>query len=452
VTPSALSDWSKISILEASHFDAATAYAAVDRHRLDDISPAIYRTRDYGKNWSKITKGIPDGAYVRAVREDPVRKGLLFAGTELGVYVSFDDGDSWQPLQINLPVSPVHDLVVKNNDLVIATHGRSFWILDDITPLRQITPEVAGSAAHLFKPATAMRIRPNINHDTPLPPEVSAGENPPAGAVLYYYLKSPAQGGLTLEVLDARGNVIRHYSSNDRIAPPATPPAFPASWIRPPTPISTEAGMHRFAWDLRHTPLPAEIPEYTMSTTFGQPAPLGTPGPQVLPGTYQLRLTAAGQTVAQSVEVIMDPRVQASRADLEKQFALELKIADGLQQDEKAIREIRDLKAHGASDITKKAAELLGEPEEEGRRPSRSKVSLLELNGVLAHLAVVDSALSIAEIGPWPRFSAASVQSNRRPSSASAPPTCYLYRFSRWSFRQSLQYLRHKRTQILYPI
>src|SRR5205807_1245027 len=243
VSPAGLPDWSKISILEASHFDAATAYAAVDRHRLDDISPAIYRTHDYGKSWSKITSGIPNGAYVRSVREDPVRKGLLFAGTELGVYFSLDDGGSWQPLQLNLPVSPVHDLVIKNNDLVIATHGRSFWILDDITPLREIAPEVAGAGVHLFKPATAMRIRPNINHDTPISPEEPAGENPPAGAILYYYLKSPAQNGLTLEVLDASGKLVRRYSSNDRYVAPSTPPSFPSNWIKPPAPISAEAGM-----------------------------------------------------------------------------------------------------------------------------------------------------------------------------------------------------------------
>jgi photosystem II stability/assembly factor-like uncharacterized protein len=393
VTPAGLSDWSKISIVEAGHFDAATAYAAVDRHRLDDVSPAIYRTHDYGKNWTKITNDIPNGAYVRTIREDPVRKGLLFAGTELGVYVSLDDGDHWQPLQFNLPVSPVHDLVVKNNDVVIATHGRSFWILDDITPLRQVGPEVANSAVHLFKPATAMRIRPNINPDTPLPPEEPAGENPPPGAVLYYHLKSPSQGGVTLEILDAGGKVIRRYSSNDRAAAPATPPAIPSSWIRPAAPISAEAGTHRFLWDLRQAPLPVESPEYPMSTAFNQPAPPGPLGPHVLPGSYQVRLTAEGQTLTQPLEVTMDPRVQVSREELEKQFALEMKIADGLARDEKVIQEIRAWKTRAGSDLAKKATELLGQPEEEGRRPSRNKTSLLQLNAVLAHLAdVVDSA------------------------------------------------------------
>jgi hypothetical protein len=311
----------------------------------------------------------------------------------LGVYVSLDDGDHWQPLQFNLPVSPVHDLVVKNNDVVIATHGRSFWILDDITPLRQVGPEVANSAVHLFKPATAMRIRPNINPDTPLPPEEPAGENPPPGAVLYYHLKSPSQGGVTLEILDAGGKVIRRYSSNDRAAAPATPPAIPSSWIRPAAPISAEAGTHRFLWDLRQAPLPVESPEYPMSTAFNQPAPPGPLGPHVLPGSYQVRLTAEGQTLTQPLEVTMDPRVQVSREELEKQFALEMKIADGLARDEKVIQEIRAWKTRAGSDLAKKATELLGQPEEEGRRPSRNKTSLLQLNAVLAHLAdVVDSA------------------------------------------------------------
>jgi photosystem II stability/assembly factor-like uncharacterized protein len=392
VTPSGLADWSKISILDASHFDAATAYAAIDRHRLDDLDAYIYRTHDYGKTWSKITNGIPNGAYVRAVREDPVRKGLLFAGTELGVYFSLNDGDSWQPLQLNLPVSPVHDLVVKNNDLVVATHGRSFWILDDITPLRQIDSEVAGSRVHLFKPATAMRIRANVNHDTPLSPEVSAGENPPTGAVIYYYLKSPTQGGVSLEVLDSSGQVIRRYSSSDRPKPPVTPPSIASYWFKSPASLSTEVGMHRFVWDLRHTPPPVLSPEYSMATAFGQNTPTEPEGAQVLPGSYQVRLTAAGQTATQTVDVIMDPRLHASREELEKQLALEIKITHAIEQDYQAIQEIRALGPRGNSDLAKKAASLLGDPEGE-ERPSRQQPTLVELNSALSHLAVVvDSA------------------------------------------------------------
>src|SRR6476646_3245894 len=256
VTPPGLSDWSKISIIEASHFVAGTAYAAVNRHRLNDIEPYVYRTRDFGKSWTRINNGIPNGAYVRSIREDRVKKWLLFAGTELGVYFSINEGDSWQPLQLNLPTSPVHDLLIKDDDLVIATHGRAFWILDDIAPLRQLTDEIKSESAHLFQPSTAMRIRATTHGDTPLPPEEPAGENPPPGAIFYYYLKSPAQGEVKLEVLDAKGNVVRSYSSKDQPFHPPTPPAFPMYWFKPEGPLSTAAGMHRFVWAVRYSEPP----------------------------------------------------------------------------------------------------------------------------------------------------------------------------------------------------
>src|SRR5581483_11585380 len=215
VTPSGLSDWSKISMIDAGHFDAGTAYVAVDRHRLDDMSPWMYRTHDYGKTWTKILNGVGSSSFARAVREDPIRKDLLFAGTEFGVYFSMDDGANWNTLQLNLPVAPIHDLVVKNNDLVVATHGRSFWVLDDVSPLRQITVQVGYESAHLFKPANAFRVRGSVNADTPLPPEEPQGQNPPAGAVMYYSLGQTA-GEVVLDVLDSSSRVVRHYSSNDR--------------------------------------------------------------------------------------------------------------------------------------------------------------------------------------------------------------------------------------------
>ncbi len=233
VTPQGLAVWSKVSLLDAGHFAAGTAYAAIDRHRINDITPYIYRTHDFGKTWTRINSGIPEGAYVRAVREDPVRQGLLFAGTELGVFFSLNDGDSWQPLQLNLPASPVHDLVIKGNDLVIATHGRSFWIMDDISPLRQIKADITTQPTTLFKPADAIRMRASTNHDTPLSPEVPAGENPPTGAVFYYSLNTPAQGEVKIEVLDSAGHVIRSYSSNDKPWSPTAPPAFASYWFGP---------------------------------------------------------------------------------------------------------------------------------------------------------------------------------------------------------------------------
>jgi photosystem II stability/assembly factor-like uncharacterized protein len=394
VTPAGLPDWSKISILDASHFDAGTVYAAVDRHRLDDFGAYIYRTHDFGKTWKKIADGIPSGAYVRCVREDPVRKGLLFAGTELGVYFSQDDGDHWQALQLNLPVSPVHDLVIKDNDLVVATHGRSFWILDDISPLRQINNRVATADAHLFAPATAVRVRASVNHDTPLPPEVSAGENPPAGAVLYYYLKSSSQE-VRMEILDSKGQVVRQYSSNDRkpFSPPSAP--FPSYWFRPPLVLSSEAGMHRFVWDLRYAPTPVRFHEFSMSTVYGQNVPSEPDGPQALSASYSVRLTVAGHSYTQPLKLVMDPRVPATYADLEKQFALESRLSQALQQANQALEEIHDFHTRNkGNDAASTKLQALAEIEPvEGQRPRRGSVSISGVSGTLAQLAVaVDSA------------------------------------------------------------
>jgi photosystem II stability/assembly factor-like uncharacterized protein len=336
VTPPGLGEWSKIGILDASRHDPATAYAAIDRHRLDDYQPYIYRTHDYGKTWTKITTGLTAPGFVNAVREDPVRKGLLYAGTELGVYVSFDDGDHWQSLQLNMPVCPVRDLTIHGNDLVIATHGRSFWILDDISPLRETTPQP------LFKPAKAVRLRGNQNHDTPLPPEVPAGLNPPEGAILYYNLSAPAKAEVFIEILDARGQLIRKYSSNNPPRPKDDQVQFIEGWLRPPAPPSKEPGLHRFVWDLRYAPASVAIREYSMETAFGQDTPIEPQGPLVLPGVYQVRLTIDGQPYTQPLTVSMDPRVKVSAADLAKQLDLGLKIREALQKtkDSQALAEL----------------------------------------------------------------------------------------------------------------
>ena len=215
ITPPELTPWSKVSMLDASHFDDVTVYAAINRIRLDDLKPHIYRTHDGGKTWKEIVTGLPD-APVNTVREDPVRKGLLYAGTELAVYVSFDDGDHWQPLQRNMPPISIRDLVIHENDLVAGTHGRGFWILDDIAPLRQMNAEIAAADAHLFRPSPALRVRWNNDTDTPLPPEEPAGQNPPDGAILYYNLKSAASGPVTLEIFDSAKKLVRRYSSDDK--------------------------------------------------------------------------------------------------------------------------------------------------------------------------------------------------------------------------------------------
>jgi photosystem II stability/assembly factor-like uncharacterized protein len=397
VTPPGLPAWSKISLIEASHTDAATAYAAVDRHRLADIGPHIYRTHDFGKSWIEIATGIPNGAYVRAVREDPIRKNLLFAGTELGVYFSIDDGDHWLPLELNLPIVPVHDLVVKNNDLVIATHGRSFWIMDDISPLRQINGEVAAGAAFLFRPAPAVRLRSSTNHDTPLPAEVPAGENPPPGAIVYYYLKSPAHGAVKLEILDSHGNVVRAYSSDDKAWVSPTPPPFPLYWFRPPLELSTSAGVHRFAWDLRYSTPPLPTRGYSMSTVFGRSVPLVPEGPWALPGSYQARLTVDGKSYTQPLNLTMDPRVQASAQDLERQFALEARLTQAIAEALQTTREIHDARRAGRinEDVELKLAGLSRRAagEEESGPVVERQPTLTQLTGTLSQLlSVVDSA------------------------------------------------------------
>ena len=249
----AMPEWSMVSIIEPSPHDAGTAYMAVDRHKLDDQKPYIYKTSDFGKTWTMIVNGIPQDAYVHAVREDPGRKGLLFAGTERGVFVSFDDGAHWQPLQLNLPVSPIHDLVVHDNDLVVATHGRSFWILDDITPLRQLTAQNASAPAILYKPQPAVRLHYPDQVDRRRP----VGENPPKGAVIDYYFAAKPKEEVTLDILDPQGKLVRHLSSKEKKTF-EQPPEWPDQEM-PIATIPAEAGMNRFAWDLRYES-PVKIP------------------------------------------------------------------------------------------------------------------------------------------------------------------------------------------------
>jgi photosystem II stability/assembly factor-like uncharacterized protein len=331
VTPPDVESWSQISLIEASRYDAATAYAAIDRHQVDDLHPYIYRTHDDGKTWQKTVAGLPENAYVHAVREDPIRKGLLFAGTEIGVFVSFNDGATWRPLQNNLPVSSIRDLVIHGDDLVVATHGRSFWILDDIAPLREWNEDAVNQNAHLFTPAHAIRVRRSENHDSPLPPETPVGTNPPAGAIFDYFLKSPAADEeVTLEIRDHQGNVVRKYSSSDKAPEPATPPEFPKYWLPKFQPLSNAPGMHRFVWNLRYAPPAALHNEYSMAAIIGNGTVTEPQGPFALPGEYEVVLTSGGQAYKAALTIEMDPRVKISSEELAQQLDLEQKIDNAL--------------------------------------------------------------------------------------------------------------------------
>lgn len=324
ITPKEIGAWQKISIIEAGHFDKDTAYAAVNTLRLDDNRPHIYRTHDGGKSWKEIIKGIADGQAVNVVREDTERRGLLFAGTELGVYVSFDDGDNWQSLRMNMPATSVRDLIVKDDDVAVGTHGRGFWILDNITLLRQFEND---RKTRLLKPQTAWRVRWNQNTDTPLPPDEPTGENPPDGAMIDYYLDENTKGAVTLEIKDVKGATVRRYSSADKILPVKDTNNVPAYWIRPTQTLSSEAGVHRFLWDLHYQPIPNVAPEYPIAAIYRNTAPVAT-APWAMPGEYSVVLTVGGKTYTQPLNVKIDPRLKTTRTDLQKQFDLSKQLYD----------------------------------------------------------------------------------------------------------------------------
>jgi len=369
VTPPALTPWSKVSIMEASHFDTLAAFAAINRFRLDDVAPHIYRTRDGGKTWKEVVEGIPSNEMVNVVREDPVRRGLLFAGSERSVYVSFDDGDHWQSLRQNLPPSSMRDLQVKDNDLIVGTHGRSIWILDDLTPLRQLAAAARATSAFLFQPAPAYRVRWNANTDTPLPPDEPAGQNPPDGAVIDFHLAT-AVGAVALEIRDARGRLVRRFSSADTV-PVDSGLNIPDYWIRPPQRLSTAAGMHRFVWDLHYPAPPALTHNYPISAiymdTWREPR-----GPVALPGRYELRLTVDGRTITQPLTIRMDPRVRTTAVALARQFAVAGRLAASMRRNYDALQAMHALRAQIRAPLADSLAAL--------ERP------LLRLNGDLAGL------------------------------------------------------------------
>ena len=333
-----------ISAVDASHHDAATAYVAIDYHTAGDYTPYLYRTHDYGKTWTKIVNGLaidqPSGSFARVIRADTVRKGLLFAGTESSVYVSFDDGESWQSLMLNLPNTSYRDLTIHGNDLIAGTYGRAIWILDDFSPLRQLTPSIASEPAHLFKPGDAIRVRRNVNGDTPIPPEEPHGPNPPLGAIVYYYLSSKPQSDITLDVMDAAGTVVRHLSSAPIPPLPDAPPPVPDYWLEKPKPMPVDPGTNRINWNLRYDGPPAFVHNYAqvMGAVAGD-TPASPEGPLVPPGVYTLKLTVDGKAYTQTIAVKNDPRSPATAVDLRAQHALQMKLYrdikdswDGYQQ------------------------------------------------------------------------------------------------------------------------
>ena len=338
ITPPELTAWSKVTQISASHFDEQTAYASVSRLRIDDMHPYIYRTRDGGKSWKLIVDGLPTLGPVDTIREDPQRKGLLFAGTENAVWMSFDSGDHWQSLQLNLPHTSMRDLWINGDDLIVGTHGRSFWILDDITPLRQAADALAKSEAYLFRPAVAYRVQRDTNTDTPLPPDEPAGANPPDGAILDYYLPQAATT-VTLEVLNGQGEVARTFSSADK--PEVSDEALkkqliPLYWLRSFKALPVAAGMHRWVWGLHATAPVSTRHEYPIAAI-----PSDTPrlprGPSVLPGQYTVRLTVDGKVSTAKLMVKMDPRVKISASGLEAKFRAETELASMLTKTSEAV-------------------------------------------------------------------------------------------------------------------
>jgi len=336
----ALKPLDTISMIEPSPFNQASAYVVMDRHFWGDFHPYIYRTDDYGRAWTAITGGIPDGSFVRVVRADPKKQGLLYAGTENGAFVSFDNGEQWQSLQLNLPIASVRDLAIRDDELVAATFGRAFWILDDLSPLRQLNAQAAAAPAHLFEPADAVRVRRDTNSDTPLPPEMPAGANPPIGAILDYTLRSVPSQSIELAIYDARGKLVRQFSSAplpESVTRPEKWATIADYWMANPEPLPTQAGMNRFTWDLRYSPPPSIGHSYPMSAIPDE-TPAGPEGPLVVPGKYVVKLIVAGQTYTQPLTVRPDPRVTVSASAFASQLSLEQKIMAGMRESYQAYQ------------------------------------------------------------------------------------------------------------------
>ncbi|MGB7285129.1 MAG: hypothetical protein WBE13_22915 [Candidatus Acidiferrum sp.] len=366
VTSKEFGEWSKVKSIDPSAHSASTAYVAIDRHQLDDFRPYFFKTTDYGKTWASITNGLPDNSYAQVVREDPKRKGLLYAGTETGIYISFDDGARWQSLKLNLPTTPVHDLTIKGDDLVVATYGRSFWVLDDIAPLRQMNAADESAEVHLYQPSTAVRFRgPGFT----LPATVPVGANPPAGAIFYYSLKTAPKEPISLEVLDEHGKVIRKYSSK-KTGEGASAAEEEFGFRMSGDTLPADVGLNRSVWDLRFEP-PTRVPGAV--SWGGRPV-----GPLVVPGSYRLKLTVDGKSEEAKVEIVKDPRVSVAQADLEKQQEFALRIRERVTAGHEAVNQIRSVR--GQLDALKKrlGADQAAKPVVDAADALSKKISAVE--------------------------------------------------------------------------
>jgi len=381
---------------------------------LDDLRPHILRTHDGGKTWKEIVKGLPDGAVVNAVREDPIRKGLLFCGTERAVYFSIDDGENWQPLRLNMPATSIRDLVIHDDDLVVGTHGRSFWILDDVTPLRQIGASTGKSV--LFTPQMATRVKRSVHTDTPFPPEEPAGQNPPDGAIINYYLNAPSKTPIVLEISDSAGKLVRRFASDDKpLDVDINTLRFPSYWIKPFQQLKNERGMQRFVWDLTYPNPPAEY-DLPISAVY-KDTPFVPQGPAVMPGTYTLKLVVDGVSFTQPLTVRMDPRIKTPRLGLQSQFDLSMNAYRGVQRTaemSKAVTELSSQLSSAATDAQKAKLDEIrqkiklltdGPPQKPGTAMALTDLPLNRLRGAFGSML---DLLQDADVTPSTQAAAAS--------------------------------------------
>jgi photosystem II stability/assembly factor-like uncharacterized protein len=415
VTPPAMKPFWKVFNMDAGHFDTQTAYAAINTLRLDDMRPHLFRTHDGGKSWTEINNGIPDGAATSTIREDPKRKGLLYAGTETQVYVSFDDGDHWQSLRLNMPATSVRDLTIKGDDLIAGTHGRGFLVLDNVTPLRQIAAQteakLSAANAYLYAPETTIRVRNDMNPPTPWPPDMATGDNPPDGAILDYYLGPNFSGPVTLQILDSHGAIITEFKSTDPVAPLDPRYPDPTLWARAPRVVSAEPGQHRFLWDMHYPPVPGMSTGPDADAAIPHDTPAVSSSPWVMPGAYTVRLIANGESLSQPLAIVIDPRVKTSRFDLEQQFNLSHTMYDQMLQATKALHEItvlRDqldapnarLPHEAAEDLEAKLKKIAGAEDEEGGGRRSGPAGPATLDSVRTQLARLEHSIQNADAAP----------------------------------------------------